>query len=334
MALLSSVSLTLADLAKRQEGTDAGKKIALIIEILSIQNEMLQDIPWMPGNDGTGHKTTIRSGLPAGTWRKLNYGVQPEKSTTVQIRDQTGMLETYAEVDKSLVSISKDKEGFLMSEHVAFLEGMSQSMATQLIYGDASINPERITGFAPRFNSLAAENGDNIIDCGGVGSTNTSMWLIAWGDTTCHGIFPDGSVGGINVGETKQETLFDNATPPGRYEGFRTHYKWDAGLTVRDWRFVVRAANIDVTALKKDASSGADLVDILVQMLELLPNESTGTLRFYVPRVIRSYLRRQIVNHKNVFLSMGEVAGKKALMFDDVPVRRMDAILSTEARVV
>ncbi|MNR28970.1 hypothetical protein D3C85_1463230 [compost metagenome] len=158
------------------------------------------------------------------------------------------------------------------------------------------------------------------------------MWLIAWGDTTVHGIFPKGSVGGLKVGDTKQETLSDAAG--GRYEGFRTHYKWDAGLTVRDWRYVVRAANIDVTALKKDAASGADLVDILVQMLELLPNESTGTLRFYVPRVIRSYLRRQIVNHKNVFLNMGEVAGKKELMFDDVPVRRMDAILSTEARVI
>ena len=332
MALLSTVSLTLADLAKRQEGTDAGKKIAVIIEILALQNEMLQDIPWMPGNDGTGHKTTIRSGLPAGTWRKLNYGVQPEKSTTVQIRDQTGMLETYAEVDQMLVSISKDKEGFMMSEHKAFLEGLSQTMATQLIYGDATVNPERITGFAPRFNSLSAENGDNIIDCGGTGSTNTSMWLIAWDDTTVHGIFPDGSVGGLKVGETKEDTLFD--AQGGRYEGFRTHYKWDAGLTVRDWRFVVRAANIDVTALKKDAATGPDLVDIMIQMLEILPNESTGVLRFYVPRVIRSYLRRQMKNSKNVFLSLGEVAGKKVVMFDDVPVRRMDAILSTEARVV
>lgn len=332
MALLSTVSLTLADLAKRQEGTDAGKKIATIIEILSLQNEMLLDIPWMPGNDGTGHKTTIRSGLPQGTWRKLNYGVQPEKSTTVQIRDQTGMLETYAEVDKKLVAISKDKEGFMMSEHRAFLEGMSQNMGTQIVYGDAAVNPERITGLAPRFNSLSAENGDNIIDCGGTGSTNTSMWLIAWGDTTVHGIFPDGSVGGLQTGETKEETLLDAVG--GRYEGYRTHYSWDAGLTVRDWRYVVRAANIDVTLLKKDAATGPDLVDIMIQMIELLPNESTGTLRFYVPRVIRSYLRRQIKNAKNVFLNIGEVAGKKAVMFDDIPIRRMDAILSTEARVV
>ncbi len=329
MALLSTTSPTLADLAKRQ---DPDGKIAQIIEILNIQNEMLLDIPWMGANDGTGHKTTIRSGLPAGTWRKLNYGVQPEKSTTVQVRDGTGMLETYAEVDRSLVDLADDKAGWMMSEHKAFLEGMSQTMATQLIYGDASINPEKITGLAPRFNLLSAENGDNIIDAGGTGSTNTSIWLIAWDDTTAHGIYPRGSVGGLKVGPNKEETLTDAVG--GRYEGYRTHYKWDAGLVVRDWRFVVRIANIDVTLLKNDASSGADLVDLMVRALETLPNESTGMLRFYVPRVIRSYLRRQITNKANVWLSMGEVAGKKVLQFDDVPVRRMDAILSTEARVV
>jgi len=329
MALLSTTSPTLADLAKRQ---DPDGKIAQIIEILNIQNEMLLDIPWMGANDGTGHRTTVRSGLPAGTWRKLNYGVQPEKSTTVQVRDGTGMLETYAEVDRALVDLADDKAGWMMSEHKAFLEGLSQTMATQLIYGDASINPEKITGLTPRFNSLTAENGDNIIDAGGTGSTNTSIWLVAWDDTTAHGIYPRGSVGGLKPGENKEDTLFDAAG--GRYEGYRTHYKWDAGLVIRDWRFVVRIANIDVTLLKKDASSGADLVDLMVRALEILPNESTGMLRFYVPRVIRSYLRRQITNKANVWLSMGEVAGKKVLQFDDVPVRRMDAILSTEARVV
>lgn len=329
MALLSTTSPTLADLAKRK---DPDGKIAKIIEILNIQNEMLDDIPWMAANDGTGHKTTIRSGLPQGTWRKLNYGVQPEKSTTVQVRDGTGMLETYAEIDRALVELAEDKASWMMSEHKAFLEGMSQNMATQLIYGDASVNPERITGLAPRFNSLSAENGDNIIDAGGTGSTNTSIWLISWDDTTVHGIYPKGMVGGIQVGDTKEETLTD--AQGGRYEGYRTNYRWNAGICVRDWRYVVRIANIDVTALKKDAATGADLVDLMTQAIELLPNQNTGNLRFYVPRVVRSYLRRQIKNAKNVWLSMGEVAGKKVLQFDDIPVRRVDAILSTEARVV
>lgn len=63
-------------------------------------------MPFVEGNLPTGHKTTIRSGLPSATWRLLNYGVQPSKSTTVQVTDSVGMLETYAEVDKSLADLN------------------------------------------------------------------------------------------------------------------------------------------------------------------------------------------------------------------------------------
>ena len=32
----------------------------------------------------------------------------------------------------------------------------------------------------------------------------------------------------------------------GRYDVLESHYKWDCGLSVRDWRYVVRIANIDM----------------------------------------------------------------------------------------
>ena len=47
---------------------------------------------WMQCNDGAGHKTTVRTGLPTATWRLLNYGVVKSKSTTAQVRDSTGMV--------------------------------------------------------------------------------------------------------------------------------------------------------------------------------------------------------------------------------------------------
>ncbi|BBI47342.1 hypothetical protein [Pseudomonas phage HU1] len=329
MAVLATTNLTLADLAKRK---DTDGKIAKIIEILGATNEILDDMPWMAANDGSGHKTTIRSGLPTGTWRLLNYGVQPEKSTTVQVRDGTGMLESYSEVDKALVDMSDDKPAFLLSESKAFLEGMNQNMATTVIYGDSSVFPERFTGLAPRFNSLAAENGQNIIDAGGTGSNNTSIWLICWDESIIHGIYPKGTTGGLKQEPTKQETLFD--PQGGRYEGYRTHFLWYCGLTVRDWRYIVRIANIDRTLLTKNAATGADLIDLMVQAIELLPNTRMGRAVFYVNRNIRSFLRRQIANKANVWLNMEEVAGRKVMTFDGIPVKRVDAILNTEARVV
>ena len=329
MTTLATTSPTLADLAKRQNKDGS---MAKIVEILSAQFSFLNYLPWVASNDGTGHKTTVRSGLPQGTWRKLNYGVQPEKSTTVQIRDVTGMLESYAVVDKALVSISKDKTGFMLSEHKAFIEGISQTMATLIIYGDATVDPEMITGLAPRYSSKTAENGVNIIDAGGTGSDNTSIWILCLGEDTIHGIYPDGTVGGLKVGATKEETLTDAAG--GLYEGYRTHYGWFAGLTVRDWRYGVRIANIDVSDLTKNATTGADLVDLIVQGIEMLPDEASGRMVILCNRTIRSMLRRQISNKDNVWLSMDEVAGKKVLSFDNIPVERVTAILNTEARVV
>ncbi|MBA1687288.1 hypothetical protein G9H12_27730, partial [Escherichia coli] len=84
---------TLADWGKR---VDPNGKVDKIIELLNQTNPILQDMPFVEGNLPTGHRTTIRSGLPSATWRLLNYGVQPSKSTTVQVTDSIGMLETYA----------------------------------------------------------------------------------------------------------------------------------------------------------------------------------------------------------------------------------------------
>lgn len=331
MATLTSTNPTLADVAARL-GPD-GKLDPNIVEMLSETNEILDDMTVIEANGFTEHKTTVRSGIPAGTWRKLNYGVQPEKSRTVQVKDSMGMLETYAEVDKALADLNGNSAAWRMSEERAFIEGMNQTMASTLFYGDSSADPEKFMGLAPRYNSLSAENAMNIVDAGGTGSDNASIWLIVWGPNTCHTIYPKGSPAGLQARDLGEDTLLDAAG--GRYQGYRTHYKWDIGAVLRDWRYVVRIANVDVSDLTKNAASGADLIDLMTQALELVPNIGMGRPAFYMPRKIRSFLRRQITNKVAAStLTMEEVAGKKVVTFDGVPCRRTDALLLTEARVV
>ena len=331
MATLSSTNPTLADVAARM-GAD-GKIDPNIVEMLNETNEILDDMTVIEANSFTEHKTTVRSGLPAGTWRKLNYGVQPEKSKVVPIKDAMGMLETYAEVDKALADLNGNSAAWRLSEDRAFLEGINQTMATTLFYGDSSLDPEKFTGLAPRYNSLSAENAINIIDGAGTGSDNASIWLVVWGPNTAHAIYPKGSPAGINARDLGEDTIIDAAG--GRYQGYRTHYKWDMGFTLRDWRYVVRIANIDVSDLTKNAASGGDLIDLMTQALEMIPNIGMGRPVFYMPRKIRSFLRRQITNKvAGSTLTMEEVGGKKVVAFDGVPCRRTDALLLTEARVV
>jgi hypothetical protein len=327
MATLSVTNPTLVDFAKR---TDPDGKIDSIVEILAETNEILEDMAFQEGNLPTGHRTTIRSGLPSTTWRKLNYGVQPSKSTTVQVTDACGMLEGYAEVDKALADLNGNTAQFRMTEDTGFLESFNQEMSSTLFYGDSDTAPEEFMGLAPRFNSLSAENGGNIIAGGGSGSDNHSVWLVVWGPTTVHGIFPKGSRAGFTHNDLGEETLSDAAG--GLYQGYRTHYKWDIGLTVRDWRYIVRIANVDNSALTKDAASGADLVDLMTQAIELVPSLSRGRPVFYCGRTVKSFLRRQ-VKAAALNLTMDEVAGKHIVSFDGIPVRRCDALLGTEATV-
>ena len=91
MATRGANVVTYMDIASRL-GPD--NKISGIIELMDDTNAILEDMAVVEGNLPTGHKTTIRTGLPTVTWRLLNYGVQPSKSITSQVTDTCGMLES------------------------------------------------------------------------------------------------------------------------------------------------------------------------------------------------------------------------------------------------
>ena len=321
-------ALTLTDWKERN---DPDGKIAKIIELLNDMNPILTDMMFVEGNLATGHKTTVRSGLPSVTWRLLNYGVIPSKSRTVQVTDSIGMLEAYAEVDKSLADLNGNTAAFRLSEDMAFIEAMNQDMASTVFYGNTKTDPEKFMGLTPRYNDFDAANSENLIWGAAAAdvATTTSIWLVVWGASTCHGIYPKGSSAGLSVSDKGQQTLDDENG--GKYEGYRTHYKWDSGLTVRDWRYVVRIHSIDVTALVPAATAGtANIVDLMTQAVEIPPNLAMGRAAFYCNKTIRSMLRRQITNISNVNLTLENYAGRKVVMFDGIPVHMCEGLLNNE----
>ena len=337
MSALAASHPTLLDLAKR---LDPDGKIDVVAEILTQENPILEDMNFVEGNLPTGHRTTIRTGLPTPTWRKLYGGVQPTKSNTAQVTDSCGMLEAYAEVDKALADLNGNTAAFRLSEDRAHIEGMAQEMASTIIYGNEGDQPEAFTGLAPRYNSLSAANADNIVSAGGTGSDNTSIWLVVWGDQTLHGIYPKGSRAGLDMQDKGQVTIESVDGAGGRMEAYRTHYRHDCGLTVRDWRFAARVCNIDVSALTSDgtaadrAAAQKALINFMVQASERIPSLSKGRAVWYVNRTIREQLRLGILEKIAGNLAWETVSGKRVMTFDDIPVKRLDAINNTEARVV
>jgi len=331
MAVLGTSNPTLADLAKV---TDPDGSIADVVEILNATNEILMDMTFLEGNLTTGHRTSIRSGLPTPTWRKLYGGVQPTKSRAVQVTDNTGMMEDYSEVDKALVEMAGNPAAFRLQEDRPHIEGMNQEFASTLFYGDESTAPEEFTGLAARYNSLSAENGDNIINGAGSGSDNASIWLICWGPNTCHGIIPKGSKAGIQQRDLGEVTLENADGNNGRMQAYRTHYRWDVGLSVRDWRYAVRIANIDRSLLTADISTGADLNDLMHQAWTELPNTSAGRCAWYMDKQVMSFLRRQTSNAvQNSTLSVDMVGGTMQTSWGGIPIRRCDALRTNEATV-
>ncbi len=331
MVTLATKWPNLLDLAK---ASDPDGKIATIVEILNETNEILDDMVWMEGNLPTGHRSTIRTGIPEPTWRKLYGGVQPTKGTTRQVTDSCGMMEAYAEVDKALADLNGNTSEFRLIEDAAHIEGMSQSLADSLFFASETTEPEKFTGLAPRYNSLSASNAENIIVGGGNSTDNTSIWLVVWGPQTCYGIIPKGSKAGLQMNDKGQVTIENVDGAGGRMEAYRTHYRMDAGLTLRDWRYVVRIPNIDKSSLTADASSGADLVDLMTQAIERVPSLTLGRPVFYMSRNTRTFLRRQLVAKvKQSTLTMDMVAGKRVVAFDEIPVKRCDSLAADEALV-
>lgn len=337
MPVSATTHPTLLDYTKRQ---DPDKSIATIVETLAQTNEVLEDMVHLEGNLETGHRTTIRSGLPAPTWRKLYGGVQPSKSETVQVTDTIGMMEAYAEVDKQLADLNGNTAAFRMSEDMAHIEGMNQEFTRTLFYGDEGTDVEEFTGFRARFDDETAENGTNILlgdDYGGdpiSGNDNTSIWLVVWGPNTCHGIYSKGSQMGLSKEDKGQVTIenVSGTTSGGRMEAYRTHYKWCCGLSVRDWRYVVRM-QVETADLTESVDN-LDLVEMMSDACELVPSLSMGRASFYCNRTAKQFLRKQFVSKvKQSTLAMDEIGGRSTLTFDGIPIRKADAIIETESAV-
>jgi hypothetical protein len=334
MATINTTVLSLLDHAKRR---DASGKTAKIVELLSQTNSILPDIPWLEGNLPTGHRTVIRTGLPSVAWRLLNSGVPPSKSLTAQIDEQCGMLEAYAEVDVDLCKLNGDEASFRLSESSAFVEAMNQEMAQTVFYGNSGVAPEEFTGLSARYSAISgATNGSNVLSGSGSGSDNSSIWLVGWGPNTCHGIFPKGSMAGLqhkNLGEVTIESAAGMGNG-NRMQAYRDHWQWKCGIALRDWRYVVRICNIDISNLVAK-SSAADLIELMIKAIHRIPFLESCTPRFYMNRTVFQMLDIQRRDDVQTGGQLGyvDVDGKMVRSFRGIPIRTCDALLETEATV-
>lgn len=335
MAAIGTTLPTMLDLAKRM---DPNGMHASVIELLAQQNEILDDIPWVEGNLPTGHRTTLRTSLPTVGYRRFNKGVASGKSTTDQIEESCAMMEARAKVDVELVKLYGGQgPAFRASEDTAFVESMSQQFATDLFTGNVTVNPDRFNGFATRVNdvnygesSSGAKDGA-VIEGGGSGSDNASIWLIGWGNDTCHGIYPKGMEAGLQSRDLGEQVVKDD--DGNEFQAYMSLFQWKVGLVVRDWRYVLRIANLDVSNLLAN-SSAADLLKLMNRALERIPNASKGSLAFYCNRTVATVLAEQALGKASSTLTYEDtLTRRRVVKAFGVPVRKVDVLGIAEAQL-
>lgn len=312
--------------------TDPNGAIAQVVESLTARNAILQDATFVEGNLPTGHRFTSRTGLPALEWRKFNEGVTPSKSRTDQIDETVGMLEGMSVVDCELAKLNGNEAAFRASEDKAFMQAFNNEIETGIFYHSTETAPEKFMGLSPRLDSTTGTGGSQIIKMNPSASGNdqTSMWLVAWSPDTVFGIYPKDSAGGLQPHDMGEQLWTDINGK--KFRAYVTNWNWKVGLVVKDYRYVVRIANIDTSAI---AETGNELIKAMVRATHQMFDMRAGRLAWYCNRTVATYLHLQAMDAvKNSTLSIENVGGMPVQTFLGIPIRQTDAILNTEAPVV
>ena len=341
---------SLVDVALR---TDPNGKIGDLAEMLSQSNDYADDMPMIEANEMTGHEFMFRTSIPAGTWRQYNQGVPYSKSTSAKSRVGLGMLADYSQVDRDLANHSGDPMGFRESEDVAFLEGMSQTIAQTMFYGNTVQTPAEFMGLSPYYNTLNtanAQNAANVVSGGGTGNSNASLWLIGWGQRSIFGLFPRGSKAGLSM-EDKSDVVPGYDSAGNRFEAYTSYFQQQIGLCPMDWRYASRLANLDTTTAAGGLASASppDLFVQMAHMMMLFPKftpPTSGITKtdaprddvnvravFYCNRTVRQWMDIQAIRDRNVLLTLNDYAGKPITTYRGLPIKIVDQLLTTESTV-
>jgi hypothetical protein len=316
--------LGIVEIAKR---TNNGAVLE-VSEVLSRFDDVISDMQWQPANQLASHVHTRRLALPTGTWRKMNIGATPEFSQTKQIVENVGRLESWAQIDESVINtLLGDKVAFRQTENDAFVMGLGQTLITAFVAGDTLADPEKFDGLRIRLNALTAATTypPKCLGVGGSGGDTTSVFFIQWGPNMCHMVYQQ-DIGAASVDSPVKtvdkglETVVDSAG--GLYNAYRSQFVITAGFAVHDDRCLTRLANIEVTP------SGVNIFepDYAIALLNGMLNRGDGAY-MYAHTSVLTQLDIMAMDKVNALYTLQDLYGEPVTYFNrKVPVRQLDAV--------
>lgn len=343
MATLTQNFLSMADVYKRSDGM---RGIADIIEMMNnTSQDIFEDFVMRECNNGTKHTHTIRTGLPSVGWGALYEGITQSKSSTQQVDDTTGFVESLCSIDTRLLELAGDNEAAVRaSESEPFIEAMAQELVTAMFYHNPASNVRYPKGLAPRFSAKATSGaGNQIVDAGGTGSDNMSIWFVTWGGRSgLNALYPKGTTAGISQTDKGEQRVLDGNSDP--YYVKEELVRSYMGFGLGDYRMVSRIANIDVSDLQ---AGSVDLYKYMRKAFYKLHTRRLSKIRrqegeqmhtvIYANRDALEALDGLATNGGSsdnfTRLRPGEIEGKEVMTYRGIPIRETDALLNTEAQI-
>lgn len=342
---MATIGNTFRGLIDYYKSVDKYGNIIPVVEALHQLNPLMQDAHVIPCNNGTSHISRIRTGLGPVAWGQLYKGIVQAKATSQQVTDTTGFVERLATVDTRYLKLVDDPAAERMDEANAALEAISQDVQSNFFYSDSAVTPERFKGLAPRYSAISGGGAaaSQIIDGGGTGSDNTSIWIVGWGAGGTSLIHPRNHVAGIQREDKgEQRTNDDNGLP---YYVKEEYFAQHVGVKVADWQFNVRIANIDVSDMLAGNVDIFRLLRLAYYKAKERRNtriENGGMVQGVKPVI---YANRDVLaaldglstnagtSDNRVRLTPDEIAGKEILTYRNMPIRETDALINAEAVV-
>lgn len=346
MATSTPGVMTYSEWALRQDPNGGTSEL---VNLLSQNNPMLSDMLARECQSGNAYEFTQVVKLPVPVRRSYNQGVTPTQGAVAkQVQTAIEYADT-VQIDNSLARLNGNLAALRYEEVQLHMQALGQLVASDLFYSNNLADPTSFTGLANIYSTVSTSTSqiaNNVIDGGGTGSTNSSMWLIGWGPKQIHTIFPNGMPAGLQHMDQGLQNAYD--TDGKKYLAWQDWLSWNIGLAIHDWRYGVRTANIDVTLF--GGASAANLIGALTAMAQKPPVIPAGAgpvqtsdspdvvmpsrNAIYVNRTVYLALDLQAQNKTNVLLQMREWEGHVILAYRGIPIQPSDALVNTETRVV
>ncbi|MEY5098095.1 MAG: hypothetical protein RJA36_814 [Pseudomonadota bacterium] len=334
---MAAISSTRKNLVEWSQHFHRGKVLPEIA-MLAQENQAVMDIPWVQCNDGTTHIFSVQTALPTVSKTMYGEGTPESKSQKAQLRETATMLTGFSTVDADQAEIGGAEGQLRAMEDANFAEALKQAWAQMMFYGNRGTNVRDVYGFQQLFNSTSGVKAKNVISCGGAtANAQTSAYLVNWGPDV-YGIFPEGTTAGyVKEDLGKQVKTLANGN---QQVVLQTKHKWNVGLVVEAWPSVVRICNIDVAHAKalSNNQTASSALNILHQIiLARLRIRRPGKKVLYVGDTVYALIMRLGLAMSGGVFSIVKAATQfgsfEQLQMYDIPIRRVDQILETEAVV-